>query len=159
MMRHEELSSELVSTLYTVGKSMQKAHFTKDMNATEMAVLQHLLMAEKRRPERPSVRISDISSFLFSSVPAASQVVSKLENRALVERITFPQDRRTVYVRLTESGHNHFVTQHRQVFAAIDRVVDRMGEEKSRALLALLKEVLALTNEEIKTDTEEDPAQ
>ena len=50
--------------------------------------------------------ISDIAQQLGVSNPAASQMVDRLEQQGLVERVVHPADRRVRMVQLTEKGHS-----------------------------------------------------
>lgn len=50
--------------------------------------------------------VSDIAQQLYVSNAAASQMVDRLEQQGLVERVHHPADRRVRMVQLTEQGHS-----------------------------------------------------
>jgi DNA-binding MarR family transcriptional regulator len=54
-------------------------------------------------PER-TLRMSTLASSTSATLPRLSHVVSRLEDRGLVERVPCPEDRRAVNARLTAAG-------------------------------------------------------
>jgi DNA-binding MarR family transcriptional regulator len=54
-------------------------------------------------PER-TLRMSSLAGRTSATLPRLSHVVSRLEDRGLVERFPCPEDRRAVNARLTEAG-------------------------------------------------------
>ncbi len=86
------------------------------------------------------IRMSDVSDYLMVSRPAATQVVAKLADRGLIERINGENDRRTVYIRPTEEGKRRFEAQLEDRLCFTDRVVRRIGKDRAEALTGLLNE-------------------
>jgi DNA-binding MarR family transcriptional regulator len=62
----------------------------------------HVLMALQ---EERSIPISDLAELLCISAPSASSIVDRLEERDLVRRVRDTEDRRVVYVELSEHGN------------------------------------------------------
>ena len=84
-------------------------------------------------------RMTDVSRQLDISKPAATQMVNRLVEQGMVERVSDENDRRVVYIRATEKGLGIVGARMEKNLALIDRVVDRMGEADANALASLLE--------------------
>jgi len=86
--------------------------------------------------------ISNIAESLHVSSPAISRTITALENRGYVQRYTEKGGRRSTSVRLTESGKNIYEQERRSINEFVERVTQRMGEEKINNLISLSDELL-----------------
>lgn len=59
-------------------------------------------------PDR-TLRMTELAGFTNATLPRLSNVVKRLADRGLIERLTCPGDRRATNVRLTEAGHEKMV--------------------------------------------------
>lgn len=127
--RMDDLESEawlqLVSVLELLPAALD-AQLQQDSGIThfEFAVLSMLQFA----PDR-TLRMKELASATNSTLPRLSHVVSRLEQRELVERLPCPEDRRATNARLTSAGRRaiiratpgHVETVRRFVLDALDR--------------------------------------
>ena len=98
-----------------------------DLSASEFEVLQQLEQAEEC-----SLRMSALGESAHLSQSALSRLVSRLERDGLVDRKTCDQDRRSLFVALTEEGRRRYKdarpTQRRVLREeGSDCLVDRAG--------------------------------
>lgn len=59
-------------------------------------------------PEQ-TLRMTELAGYTNATLPRLSNVVKRLADRGLIERLTCPGDRRATNVRLTEVGHQKMV--------------------------------------------------
>jgi DNA-binding MarR family transcriptional regulator len=97
-----------------------------------------LLRQAKEETGTAQVRMSDISSELGVSRPAATQIVARLCDRGIIERIKSDDDRRSVYVRPTERAVSMIYGKMNDRLSALDKALDEMGEQNVDLLLSLL---------------------
>ena len=90
---------------------------------------------------RKGVRISQISRFSNYSMPAVSQFVGKLEGCGYLERFLIREDRRVVYVCMTDAGKALLKKSGDCFFQKFNNAVEKMGKEKTIQLIALLDEL------------------
>lgn len=109
-----------------------------DLSVTEWEVLRAVSGAPGGR-----LRIGDIGSLVVLTTGGVTRLVTRLEQRGLVERIAHDADRRGVAVRLTDAGSD---LQHR---GGIDLVgilraqfLDRLDEGQIAALIAIWETAL-----------------
>lgn len=85
--------------------------------------------------------VSAIAAELDVTPPAVSRSLKSLESRGLVTRETNLINRRNTMVRLTEKGRELLEDSRRQMDAVMERVNEKMGEERKSKLCELLSEM------------------
>ena len=85
--------------------------------------------------------VSAIAAELDVTPPAVSRSLKSLESRGLVTRETNLINRRNTMVRLTESGRELLEYSRKQMDAMMERVHEKMGEERKNQLCELLSEM------------------
>lgn len=92
------------------------------LGASEFEVLDALAEAERSGLcDKQSLRMQELGTSVQLSQSALSRVVGRLENDGLVSRAMCADDRRGIYVELTETGrarHEQAAPTHRSVLAA-----------------------------------------
>ncbi|MGE5653707.1 MAG: MarR family winged helix-turn-helix transcriptional regulator [Bacillota bacterium] len=112
----------------------------------EMVALYLLNKAASTSPN--GLKISELSNLMRVTPPMVTQLVNSLEARGLVIRSMDAEDRRAVRVSITEAGR---LVQQQAVeafLASFDRLVARLGREKSMQLAELLAEVFDFVSSE-----------
>ncbi|WKY44270.1 MarR family transcriptional regulator [Eubacteriaceae bacterium ES2] len=89
----------------------------------------------------PGIKISQISQKTGISMPGVSQTLSTLEKHDLVARRTSKEDRRMVYVSLTDKGLKIFHESNQSFSEIYDKAIDILGPEDSQKLIDLLNQL------------------
>lgn len=110
-----------------------------------------MLLARLRKAAKTGadgLRISELALSTGITASGITQMVTALEERGMVGRKMDPDDRRAVRVYLTEKGRRSTD----EMMAAMDSVfgglVDYLGQEKSRAFLEILNEIIRYFDEQ-----------
>ncbi len=99
----------------------------------EFVVLSHLRFS----PDRTQ-RMSALATGTNATLPRLSHVVSRLENRGLVERLRAPDDRRATDARLTDAGRRELVRATPGHIDFVRRIViDSLDREQLGQLTAI----------------------
>ena len=104
----------------------------------------------------PGVPISRLSKLLLHSKPATSRILRTLEEKCCIMRIPSNEDRRTVYVTLTETGEkvNQEIAQN--INMCMNQILYGLGPEDTAELLRLMDRLYeVVTNLPKKKGTEE----
>lgn len=139
---------ELMEALHKL-KRAARFNVTKGgLSKGECYLLQQI---EKRNRETedgaPGVRISDLSAHAHMSKPAVSQMLNVLEEKNMVLRIMTKDDRRVVYVALTQDGQAALDRFFHLADAAMDRMISRLGEEDTDLLIRLVNRLYDIVSE------------
>lgn len=106
-----------------------------------------------KRHEGP-LRIGELSEHMERPVSAISRWVRELEQRGLLRRFS-GDDRRTVYVELTDEGRALMEQGRRRLMILIGTMLSRMEAEDAEQLIMLMEHAGALLRED-GMDNEED---
>jgi len=90
----------------------------------------------------PDCTIGDIAQGLVVSYPAATRLVSRLENRGLVTRAHAETDQRVVQVALTDSGTQAERSTRARRAALLNRILEALPDSRRRTLVTSLERLL-----------------
>ena len=134
---HSKATQTLLELIMNIGKKISKAKGEDIISSNDLLIIGMLFHDEIGR-EDFGVRMSEISKCLMVSKPAATQTINQLVEQGMVERYSDPADRRVVMIRPTEKGRACFNEEFERRMCAIDRAVERIGEEDAEKLTELL---------------------
>lgn len=146
-MEEEDVVREFLDTMVSVRKTSKVPHFFNELSYSEVAVFRAMHFLSGEPVPKKLIKTSDISARLKISKPALSQVINKLEDKELVERVVQKSDRRSAYIRFTNKGLGIFERQNIQMCAAIRLVVEKMGYEDTLAFISLMKKFQKVVSE------------
>ena len=138
---------ELIEVVFEAKHSLhQVIHFANVPRGTFAALFLIDQMNREPQQERavPGVTVSMLSDRLHNSRPAVTRLINDLEEQGYVVKLTAKQDRRFVYLMLTQEGQAVLCQAKRTFFAAVHEIVQMLGEEDSRELLRLLRRIAQL---------------
>lgn len=133
--------------VYRIMQKFQKIGMNTKIGEMPHSEIMMLKMIRMNSSETEGVTISTLSELLEISKSAVSQAINTLENKEYVERLTTKNDRRLVYVRLTESGEQCLAKELQSFLKGMAQVFDKMGEEDTKDLLRLLKKLYLIVSE------------
>ena len=117
-----------------------------------MFMISHIVEEKSVSSDELGVKISELSGHLHMSNPAASKMLSSLEDKGLIERKMGKNDRRVVYAALTPPG-NELMQQYKKRFLEMsDLIVDRLGEEETKSLIIIINHLCEIL-EQIKSES------
>ncbi|HHY28708.1 MAG TPA: MarR family transcriptional regulator [Desulfitobacterium dehalogenans] len=96
--------------------------------------------------EDQGATMSSLSDHLEISKSAVSQMVNHLEDEGYIERLFTKNDRRLVYVRLTDEGEQYMAQRYQKFLQSMTEIFNRMGEKDTEELLRLLEKLYDIVN-------------
>lgn len=93
------------------------------------------------------ITISALSDMMMISKSAVSQAINTLEDKDYVKRTTTRNDRRLVYVQLTEKGQQCLDKELQAFFLGLNRIFTEMGDADAEELLRLLSKLYSIVSE------------
>ena len=125
----------------------------KNLRPSEFHILLslHWLQEHKEGAPHDAATVSQLAERARVSMPAVSQVLRLLEEKGLLARTFKREDRRVVYVTLTEEGRALLLKAQELFFSYLNEMARRMGEEESEELIRLLNRFGSIL-EEVKKD-------
>ena len=97
-MNSSELSSSLRAVISALHKGLRKQLYSADTySMTELETIKHLA-------KNASLLPSELAALTRIKTQSMSQILNKLEKQEVIKRTTSTEDKRKVYISLTDSG-------------------------------------------------------
>lgn len=129
-----EINEYLVKFIQIV-KEMESLDFFMvgaKLSKTEFRLLREIIMEGEKGQKIIS---SELARRLGVTRSAVSQIVSKMEERGILQRVDSPTDKKIAYIQLSERAYAVFEEQCKQANSIMEQVVQRLGEEKTNGLI------------------------
>ncbi|MEI4769050.1 MarR family transcriptional regulator [Psychrobacillus sp. FJAT-51614] len=139
----ENLSLKSFVVLMKASKSVQDES-KKDIRSYEMHTSEFTVLEALYNKGKQTVR--QISDAVLINSGSITYVIDKLETKGLLERLNCKEDRRVVYIQITEAGKqfmDEIFPKHVQV---IEDIFSGITDEEKVVLIDLLKRVGKTTN-------------
>lgn len=125
--------SQLLHVYRPLGKGLPiKSH--------EVGLIMAISHFRQERQTWPSP--SDLSLLMDVTRPAITAALNSLEKQGYLHRLISSTDRRRCAVELSDNGKELVHAMFAQFYANTQKLVDALGEEESRLLIALLQKAL-----------------
>ncbi len=119
------------------------------LNPGELIMLLQIERFLELHPDCPGPTPSQLTMEGHISKPAVSKMIGTLEEKGYLIRTASRQDRRVVYINLTELGKKNLETERKHRDEDMERIVKRMGAERMEQLFGLLDELVLCAREEL----------
>jgi DNA-binding MarR family transcriptional regulator len=93
------------------------------------------------------VRLTSLAGSEGVTQPAMTQLVTRLQDMGLAERVTDPDDGRAVQVRITQAGQALLASRRAARAERLVTLLDRLSDAERDALTAALPAITALTGQ------------
>lgn len=133
---------QLYAAVCRVRKSTNGFRHLIDLTPGEFMVFNHVMCMQSQK----GARASELSQHLKISRPGISHLLRNLERKGLIERRTSMEDRRAVYVHITDNGREFYRSMISSISKYMDHVVEKMGHQKIEQLTVLLNELADAVN-------------
>ncbi len=140
------VAESLLNGMSSIAK-LAGAMIADKANSSEIMIF-HMISLEEKETGQGRVQLSEISRKLCISRPAVTQCVDRLEKKDMLARCSDPNDRRAVYVKLTDKGKEYFEEIKNNAVVFINHVILNMGEENAQQLTMLLDKLKTAITEE-----------
>ncbi len=145
------VSSEYLKKVFRMSKRMESLSlggFRSRFNNSEMRMIEEILLAGEAGERVISTQLARSLEVTRSAV---SQMVNKLANEGIVQRVPDKVDRKIAYIELTDEALEIYRKERKAYCATLDKVIDRMGKENFEKMSELIEqfcdEVSEVTNE------------
>lgn len=134
-------ASSLERAFFSAMQRLRRLHMIDvlgTMPRAEFFVLDVLARHRTFSPRAKGMYVSELAMQAHVSPQSVSRTLRAMEEKGYIAREIDPSNRRNVFIRLTPEGVAAWEAKHRAMHTYIDRVMDAMGEDDMRSLIALL---------------------
>ena len=152
MTQRELLREELLDGWLALSISIINERLVSEMTFNESMVC-NLLYRQQKKGGRP-LTATDLCGRLHILKPQMNVILKGLESRGMIRRIRSETDKRNVHILITEEGIPVYEKAHEQILRLPDGIIERLGEEKVRELVRLVREVTSCFNSMMEEQAE-----
>mgnify|MGYP002621538602 FL=1 len=140
-MADSKQSERLNDTLFRMKLKLDSSYFKNFLIKHEFMFLNSLKIYSENYPEaeKNGIKATQISNYLGIPRPAVSKMLNGLEAKGMIERLHSLEDRRVVYIRISEKGRL-FLEQAENYFKNVSSLIaSELGNEKTEEFIKLLE--------------------
>ena len=134
-MKELEKENLLLNTACKIGSVFRDKHLLCGLNPPELFAC-HIV--RKGEIEGRPTRAKDLAEAMEISKPAVSKLLNAMEDKDLLRRERREEDRKAVYLVLTEKAHALLEEQKATAALLTERIAAEMGKEKAREMTRLV---------------------
>lgn len=132
--------------LHEVDTGIQKV-MEGELKPFKISVIAAGLMYILKTSDEP-VTLGELSRWLFRKPHSISELVGRMEKQGLVKKVTSPENRKTVCIRITEKG-DEIITRYVENMQVIGRIMSSLDEEETRNFIEYLDKIRKSVIEEL----------
>lgn len=122
--------------LRTDASALSHAELT-GMTTGEFLMLNHIM----RLQGDTGIRVSDLGQHMRISRSGVSQLLKGLDDKRFIQRLPDKEDRRVVYIRMTEEGEARYARITSGMRNRMHRIIAQMGEQNFERLITLVEKL------------------
>ncbi len=153
MAEKELLSEELLEGWLAVSLSIINERLVSAMTFNESMVC-NLLYRQERKGGSP-LTATELCAKLRILKPQMNVILNHLESGGLISRARSSADKRNIHIRLTDMGTRVYEKAHQEILRLPAGLIERLGEEKIRRLVRMLREVTDCFGQMMAEEAEE----
>lgn len=137
MNKQEDIVNDLLAVLQQIKRGHAGTMPKVPIRKSEMFTLMNIGSLMKKHPE--GIKQGSLSQILNLAPPTVTPMINVLEDNGYIERVGSKEDRRVVFIRLTEMGKT-FLDEKENLFKSnIKALVNYLGEEDSKTFIRLIR--------------------
>ena len=125
----QAMTRKLQNVVFVKGK--------KSFNNSELRMLEEIVAADKKGERLISTQLADKVGVTRSAI---SQMVNRLSEKGLVQRVPDDVDRKIAYIELTGNAKELYNAQRKRMGELVAKVVADFGADKANQMLKLVDE-------------------
>lgn len=134
----DEYINKLIFYLKRI-KDCNKINKKHPFNNTEMQLIGEIATANM---EGKSVISTELSASLGVTRSAISQMINRLEAKNVVKRVSAKNDRKKIYIELTDRTKEQYAEEKKAVCNRFDKIIELMGEDEMNKLMELIEKFI-----------------
>jgi DNA-binding MarR family transcriptional regulator len=137
MNKQEELVNELLDVLQHIKRNHHGTMPKIPIRKSEMFTLMNIGNLLKKYPD--GIKLGSLSQALNLAPPTVTPMINSLEENGFIERVGSKEDRRVVYIRLTQMGQSFLDEKENHFKSNINKLVNYLGEEDAKTFIRIVR--------------------
>ena len=130
----------LLSAWLSLTSTLWNKRLVSDLTYNEAHVMGILLRKKSSDTPCTATMLIQYTRLLKSQM---NKLLTTLETKGYIVRTRSSEDKRVIFIALTEAGEAAYLTEHAHVEAIVSQLIAQIGEEKAQALTQGINETVA----------------
>ena len=130
----------LLSAWLSLTSTLWNKRLVSDLTYNEAHVMGILLRKKSSGAPCTATMLIQYTRLLKSQM---NKLLTTLENKGYITRTRSSEDKRVIFIALTESGEAAYLAEHAHVEAIVIQLIAQIGEDKAQALTQGINETVA----------------
>lgn len=130
----------LLSAWLSLTSTLWNKRLVSDLTYNEAHVMGILLRKKSSGAPCTATMLIQYTRLLKSQM---NKLLTTLENKGYITRTRSSEDKRVIFIALTESGEAAYLAEHAHVEAIVNQLIAQIGEDKAQALTQGINETVA----------------
>ena len=152
MSHFDETVNELLTALHMIKRGHGGTVPKVPIRKSEMFALMTIGKLILKYPD--GIKLSTLSKTLNLAPPTVTPMINSLEESGFIIRVGSKQDRRVVFIQLTEMGQTFLTEKEKHFKSNIQALVEYLGQEDTKELIRLVRKTANFL-EQFKENEEE----
>jgi DNA-binding MarR family transcriptional regulator len=139
----------LLGAWLKISTAINNSRLVSEMSYNESLICNILYRNTIDNPEK-KLTATDLCAETKILKSQMNRILTQLEDRNLITRERSPQDKRKIFIHLTTEQSNAYLKQHKQILVLLDRIIERLGPEKTDEIIRALNGISDVADEIIK---------
>lgn len=141
------LNERLLERWIDLSLSIMNERIVSELPYNESLICNILSRQERNHPGSV-LTATELCQMMQMQKSQMNRTLTHMEEKGLIARERSCTDKRQVFIRLSENPESIYQQQHEMILGIVDRVIEKMGEEKAE-MLADIFSTLAETAEDV----------
>lgn len=133
-----KLEEKLLEAWVRLSSCIWNRRLVNGMSYNEALVLSLLYKQKNMGKHCTATELCEQMNLLKSQM---NRTLCQMEEKGLIGRMRSSEDKRNVFIMLTDKGQQAYFKEHGEIIEIVTRVVSRLGEEKTRQVTEIFNEV------------------
>lgn len=145
----EKINEDLLDVWLTLSRTIINDRLVSDMPYNEARICNILYRNQRYHPQQrlTATNLCNETNMLKSQM---NRTLNQMEKKGLIIRERSSLDKRNVFISLDPQKAEVYIAQHTKILELVDRIIEKIGKEKTMELIELLTTISAIAHEVIK---------
>lgn len=141
-----QLNETLLGAWLRLSTSINNSRVVSEISYNESLICNILYRNALEHPEQ-KLTATDLCQETKILKSQMNRILTQLEDRNLITRERSSEDKRKVYISLSDQQSNAYLKQHAQILSLLDTIIEKLGKEQTLEIIRALNGISDIANE------------
>ena len=143
-----QLNEMLLSSWLKISTSINNSRLVSEISYNESLICNILYRNAMERPNQ-FLTATDLCAETKILKSQMNRILTQLEVKKLITRERSSEDKRRVFVKLTDDRSNSYIKQHAQILKFLDDIIEKLGKERTLEVIDVFNGISDVAGEMI----------